>query len=203
MTWTYKEPDYIDSLDAAFDRFKSASARALAKGFVVQMESSAGRIPTYGELDLSNFPSALEHAILCAIKKPDRCTYKIVGEAVKQRLGFNPAGRNYYDFVPEERLEQAKRAMHMVIDTPCGFRAEIQQAFSDGRSILIEALALPIVKSTEEMDGMILFCDQAIERLDSPGREKSAYLGSNVVHRDLIDLGFGIDKEFRDRMQTN
>jgi len=205
MTWTSRKPDFTGPLDAVIPRIRTPAVRLLAQGYGAHLFAENGTIPPFRKLDIGLFARALEHLLLCAVTKPDRCIYRIVGEALKSRLGFNPVGRNYFDYVPEIRLDYAQRSIFMVIDQPCGFRAEVEQTYSDGRSILIESVAFPVLSNRAGVDGLVLFCDQTVERLDHldfHGRENATYLGSNVVRRDLIDLGYGVDEGFEDLVNT-
>ena len=202
MTWTTRKPDFVGPLETVVPRIKTGAVRALAEGYAVHLKAAGGEIPTFKMLDIGLFAKALEHLLLCSIVKPDRCTYRIVGEMLRRRLGFNPVGQNYFDYVPEERLEYARGSIFMVIDQPCGFRAEVEQTYSDGRSILIESVAFPVRSTRKGEDGMVIFCDQAVERLDFLEQNRPTYLGSNVVRRDLIDIGYGVDEDFEDLVKA-
>ncbi|MBK8157771.1 MAG: hypothetical protein IPK59_02905 [Rhodospirillaceae bacterium] len=120
---------------------------------------------------------------------------------MKERVGFNVKGRNYYDFVPSERRVSAARAMHMVIETPCAFRAEIRQTYSGGHGLVIEATGFPLQSEEPGVDGFILFADQAIEPDMRFHDGHPQLVDANVIRRDLIDLGSGIDQTFEDIVQ--
>jgi hypothetical protein len=202
MGWTTLKPNYAGALKGALDLYRTPACRMLATGFLAMLEDADGVIPHKKDLELRNFVAVMPHLALVAVTKPDKCIYRIAGESLKERVGLNLAGRNYYDFVPPERREFAARAMHMVIDTPCAVRAEIQQSYSGGVGLMIEAAGFPLKSSEAGTDGFILFADQAIERDDSYHEVHPHLRGANVVRRDLIDLGFGIDETFEDMVQT-
>lgn len=198
MTWQPRPPFHAGKLAEAMGRFRTDACRTLASGYAGLLDANQGHVPTKNDLDIGRFVRAMPHMALCAVTKPDRCIYRVAGEALKTRLGFNPTGQNYYDFVPAERRSIAARAMHMVIDTPCAFRAEIRQDYSNGLSLTVEAVGFPLLADEPNVDGFILFADQAIESTVELARAEHRLLGANVVQRDLIDLGAGIDTGFVD-----
>jgi hypothetical protein len=181
---------------------KTPASRILADGYRQLMAEHPDQgIPTKNRLDLGPLRAAMPHLVLTAVTRPDRCIYRLAGEEMKARIGMNPIGRNYYDLVPEQRRAHAARAMHMVIDQPCGFRAEIEQSYSDGRTRTVECLGLPLASEEPGVDGFILFADCQIGAGDSRF-EPTLILGANVVRRDLIDLGFGVDECFEDIVRS-
>lgn len=196
--WVERAPEHLDSLDAALPRFLTSQCRLLAEHYRDVLAANGGRIPDKDTLDLPRLAKVLPDLALTAISKPDRCIYRIAGERLKQRMGINPTGRNYYDFVPEERRAIAARIMHLVIDRPLSFRVEMEQLFDTGIVQIIEAIAVPLATTEPDVDGFILFVDRQVANVDvlSPGQ--GMVLGNNIRRRELIDLGFGIDREFVD-----
>nr|WP_298684678.1 hypothetical protein [uncultured Dongia sp.] len=201
MVWTTLKPRCVGGLDEALSHYRTPGCRTLAEGYGAMLAASGGAVPTKHQLDLGVFVRAMPHLALVAVTKPDKCIYRIAGERLKERVGFNMAGRNYYDFVPPERRAFAARAMHMVIETPCAFRAEIQQSYSGDIALMIEATGFPLRSEESGIDGFILFADQSIER-DADYLDSGLQLqGANVMRRDLIDIGFGVDETFEDMIQ--
>ena len=202
MPWTEKAPAAIVAFADLRDLLRTAAAKTLWEGYGRLRARVGNALPAKAALDLAPVAAMLPDAALVAIGPRERCVYRVVGETLKERVGFDPTGKNYYDFVPEIRLAYARRAMAMVIDTPRGFRADIEQVYSSGEVLTIESFGLPLVSSEPGIDGFILFSDQAQtrwQRREEPGRR---LLGANVVRRDLVDLGFGVDRDFRDLVQT-
>lgn len=198
MPWRPKNPTHVGTLAAAIHHYRTDACRRLAKGYGDILTGTGGKIPDKNDLDIARFVAAIPHLALCAIVKPDLCLYRLAGEALKARMGFNPAGSNYYDFVPEERRRLAADAMHMVIDTPCAFRAEIRQSYSTGHSLVIEATGFPLVSNEPGIDGFIIFADQAVDESIQVYIDRHRLLGANVEQRDLIDLGAGVKADFID-----
>src|SRR6185369_685746 len=143
MTWTQRKPASICSIGQAIPLFVTSACRVLAEGYRELLERTNGAIPLKNQFDVARFVKAIPHLALCAIKKPDQCIYRVAGEGIKERIGFNPTGQNYYDFVPEEPRTYAAHAMHMAIDVPCGFRSVIEQQYSTGLAVMVEAVGFP------------------------------------------------------------
>jgi hypothetical protein len=197
MSWTERPPDRTIPLDAAADACRTDAARVLVAGWS-RLYREACRVPSKSGLDPSAFAGALPHVALCAVRLGRSCVWRIAGEGLKERLGFDPSGRDYYDFVPPERRLHATRAMDMVVAVPSGFRAEIVQRYSGGRVRSVEAVGLPLLSAETGVDGFIVFADQALPATGRQDADASRMLGANVVRRDLIDIGFGVDEGFRD-----
>lgn len=202
MGWTPQKPNRVGMLSEALPGYRTPACRTLAAGYLSMLQAVDGRIPHKNDLDLANFASIMPHLALVAVSKPDRCIYRIAGERLKDRVGLNLTGRNYYDFVQPERRQIAAGAMHMVIDTPCAFRAEIRQAYSGDISLMIEASGFPLRSSENGVDGFILFADQGIDKLDDLLTPHPVLQGATLERRDLIDLGFGIDEAFEDLIEA-
>jgi hypothetical protein len=198
MGWTPQRPNRAGALKDALPSYRTPACRALATGYLQMIDAAQGQIPHKSDLDLGAFIGILPHIALVAISKPDRCIYRVAGERLKERVGLNLTGRNYYDFVQPERREIAARAMHMVIDTPCAFRAEIRQSYSGDVTLTVEASGFPLRSSEIGVHGFILFADQSIDKLDDYLTPHPILQGASLQRRDLIDLGFGIDETFED-----
>ena len=196
--WRLLRPFKTGPLSQALDDFRTRTCRQVAEAYRALLEGRDGAIPSKNGVDLRGFATAMPDLALTAIIKPDRCMYRLAGENLKRRIGLNPIDRNYYDFVPAIRREQAMRAMNMVIDVPCAFRAEIEQTYSDGQTRMVEAVGFPLSSEEPGVDGFILFGDRQIDFSPMDPIVGPALSGANVLRRDLIDLGFGVDEGFQD-----
>lgn len=180
------------------DLFSTSAPRVLAEGYAALMRENDGRIPRKNGLDISKFATALPNVVLFAITRPDKCIYRIVGESWKQRIGMNPIGRNFIDFVAGERRESAVESILDLISVPSGFRVIVEQIYSAGRSAKLEALAVPLSSDEPGVDGFSIFAAQTITPIDFATNEDRIVLGANIIERDLIDLGFGVNENFVD-----
>jgi hypothetical protein len=198
MVWRELKPASVTTLPEIEPELLTPAARAFAAGYLALRADSRAAVPAKNGLELARFAKAIPHFALVAVTFGEHCVYRLAGEALQERIGFNPTGRNYYDFVPEERRARAARAMEMVVARRCGFRALVEQTYDNGTARRIESLGLPLAADEPGVDGFILFSDQALPdavRFEAPGKR---WLGANLVRRDLIDLGFGVDETFAD-----
>jgi hypothetical protein len=202
MAWTEKPPATIVALADLAPLLRTDSAKFLASGYAKLLAASGGAIPSKASLDLSPIARMLADVALVAIEAPDRCIFRLVGENLKNRMGFDPTNLNYYDLVPDIRRGYAQRAMNMVIGRPMGFRADITQVYSSGEALTIETLGMPLASNESGVEGFILFADEAQSRWDRRLAAGTRLLGANVVRRDLVDIGFGVDADFRDLVET-
>jgi hypothetical protein len=202
MAWTEKPPIVIVAIADLAPLLRTESAKILASGYAQLLAAGGGAIPPKASLDLAPIARMLADAALVAIEAPDRCAYRLVGENLKNRMGFDPTGLNYYDLVPKIRRDYAIRAMNMVINRPMGFRADIAQVYSSGEALATESLGMPLASNEPGVAGFILFADEAQSRWDHRLAEGTRLLGANVLRRDLVDIGFGVDTDFRDLIEA-
>lgn len=203
MEWRELKPASVGTLEALLPDLRTPATRAFAEGYSSLRAQANGALPSKAGLDLTRLARAIPHFALVAITFGGACVYRLAGEALQERIGFNPTGRNYYEFVPEARRAHAARAMEMVLRIPCGFRALVQQVYDDGATRTIETLGLPLADREPGIDGFILFADQALPdpaTYQSPGKR---WLGASLQRRDLIDLGFGVDRDFVDLVRAD
>jgi hypothetical protein len=197
MPWVTRRPHTIVALADSLPLFHTAPCRDLAAAYLALQAAEDGRLPAKSRLDVTALARAVPHLLLCAITRPDRCIYRVIGEDVKARIG-NRAGRNFYDLVPAERRANAMHVMNMLIDVPCAWRIEIEQSFSRGIRRPVEALALPLASTQAGVDGFAVLANCEIGHGERASLFGVTLLGTNVLRRDLIDLGFGVDETFED-----
>ena len=198
MPLVRRKPTRLPSLSAAKELLRTPACKAFAQGYAKSVAAQGGTLPSKNGLDLANFITVMPHTALVAVTIGGSCEYRLVGENLKERHKFNATGRDYYDFVPEERQENARKAMEMVVAVPCGFRVEILQTYADGRRMVIEALGLPLLSDEPGVDGFIMFADNPQEDMSYSARPQKEWLGANILQRHVIDLGFGVDESFED-----
>jgi len=202
MEWVAKKPEFIGGLDEVACRCKTAAGRKLISGYKKFLDANGNRPPRFKDLDIADFVAAVPHIALGSVIKGKSCEFRIIGEELRGRMGFPAPRVNYYDYVPPNRVASVKRVMEMVVGIPCGFRADLEQIYSSGQSTLAEAIGLPLAPGRDGEDGQILFSDQMTEDLGFSADKKQTLLGANLVQRDLIDLGFGIDTTYEDLVRV-
>jgi hypothetical protein len=203
MVWREQKPASIGTLESIGPELRTTATRVYADAYLGLLTETGGALPSKTRLDFGRMARAMPHFALVAVTISGSCVYRLVGEALKERIGFNPVGQDYYDFVPEGRRAAAARAMEMVVRVKCGFRALVRQSYEDGTTRMIECLGLPLADREPGVDGLILFADQALDGDVSYQRPGKRWLGANLLRRDLIDLGFGVDPDFVDLVRAD
>ena len=196
--WVTQRPHMRIALADSMPLYLTTACGDLAAAYLDLLRAEGGRLPPKGRLDVTRLARAVPHLLLFALTRPDKCIYRVAGEDVKARIGRNPAGLNYYDLVPPVRRTNAMWAMNMVIDVPCAWRVEIEQSYSSGISRLVEAAAFPLASAQADVDGFVVLADCMIGQGARGAEDGVTLLGTNVVRRDLIDIGFGVDGTFED-----
>lgn len=202
MEWVSKKPEFVGNLDEISARCKTESGRRLIAGYAKYLHANGNHPPKFTDLDISDFAASTPHIALGSVIKDHRCEFRIIGENLRERMSFPTARVNYYDYVPADRVASVKRVMEMVVETPCGFRADLQQVYTSGQLMYAEAVALPLAPARDGEAGQILFSDQTTEDLGFGPKENQALLGANLVRRDIIDIGHGIDHTFEDMVRV-
>ncbi len=202
MAWVTRKPATVAGLAESMPLYRTEASRQVAEAYAELLATAGGGgLPAKSRLDVTRLARAIPHLVLCAITRPDRCIYRLAGEEVKSRIGRNPVGLNYYDFVPAERRGHAARALDMVITVPCAFRAELEQRYDSGLVRLSEAVAFPLKSVEAGIDGFILFAESPLDEDHPRPLPRERLVVTNVTRRDLIDIGFGTDPDFVDLIE--
>ena len=202
MEWVSKKPEFVGNLDQVRDRCKTAAGRRLIAGYSKYLRANGNKPPKFTDLDIADFAAITPHFALCSVIKDIRCEFRIIGENLRERMGFPVTRVNYYDYVPADRVASVKRIMETVVETPCGFRADLEQVYTSGQSTHAEAIGLPLAPARSGESGQILFSDQTTEDLGFSAEEKNTLLGANLLQRDFIDIGHGVDPTYEDLVRA-
>lgn len=198
MAWRRKKPGYIASLEDAEIRCETTPAKEMVQAYIRLLNGAKGRLPAFCDLDLREVRHAATHMALCSVGIGHHCTIRFFGEELKQRVGVNPVGRNFFDFVHPDRADSIRQVMEMMVSRPCGYLARVRQEFASGRTIIVETVALPLAPSRPGDDGQVVMTDTPVEYAGITLERDRVLLSADVVKRDLIDLGHGVDENFED-----
>ncbi len=205
MPWISKAPRSVVDLDHAASLFETNPPQVVVKAYRDIVLENDGEIPKKSGLDVTRFVSALPFVAMYALQKPDKAIYRLAGEEWIRRIGMNPVGKNYFDFVPEERRSSAAFATFSMIDLPYGYRMLVEQVYEERRNATVEILALPLLSTEPGIDGFSLLASDIVKPhkfSPIPPRDSGISLGANVLERDLIDLGFGVPDSFEELVKV-
>ncbi|RVU39474.1 PAS domain-containing protein [Hwanghaeella grinnelliae] len=203
MNWIRQFPRSTVPIEEAPGLFATLAPRIVAKAYLELMRDAGGNVPRKTGLDISKFAAALPNVALFAVKLPDHCVYRILGEAWRQRIGRNLVGKNYIDFVAAERRESAITSLQDMITIPSAFRVIIEQTYSAGKKAQLEVLAVPLLSEEEGVDSFSLFAAQLVTPVHFGPGDDRIVLGANIIERDLIDIGYGVNDAFYDLVRPH
>lgn len=198
MAWIPKTPGYIGSIDDVEGRSATTSGKELVRAYSRLFRSNGNAPPRFRELDIGEIRQAVPFIALVSVKIGTQCTIRFFGEELRRRADSNPIGRNLRDFIHPDRADSVQQMMEMIVRVPCGYLANVKQEFMNGRTIVVETIAFPLGASREEEDGQVIMADTPIKEERITFDREKVLLSADVVWRDLIDLGNGVDESFVD-----
>lgn len=202
MGWVPKKPEFVGNLDEVAERCKTDSGRCLIASYAKYLRANGNQPPRFTDLDIADFVASVPFIAVCSVIRGKSCRFRLIGENLRERMNFPKPNVNYYDYVPTDRVASVKRVMEMVIDLPCGFRADLEQVYTSGQMTFAEAIAMPLAPAREGEDGQILFSDQTTEDLGFGTKQVHTLMGANLLRRDLVDLGHGVDPSYEDLVRA-
>jgi len=97
-------------------------------------------------LPLRLFAPLMPNIILIECLDSDHMIYKIAGENIIARMGFNPKGLNLLDVLPVSARDISKSIQEMLFRYPCGFYFVYENSYASGNRSVTETILLPLSK---------------------------------------------------------
>lgn len=121
----------------------------------------------------------------------DTIIFRIAGENITDRLGFNPAGRNTLDLIAQEKREEAIALHNVILSHPCGSYVVYESIFQSGRKAKSESITFPLRKdaSTDTCFFFSYHVHHEATGFSEIGEPTS--LGLSEILTELVDIGFG------------
>lgn len=199
LKWRKQAADTCPDLPSLKPRLATATASRLVDIYAEHMSETERVFPTKSAFRLWQLGSDLANSILYDFTNRDQLIYRVVGEEIKARFGFNPDGRSYLEFVAPERRASALEAFQHCADTPCAMHVRIRQHFESGRRALCEVVGVPLADNPGEATARyLLFVDKLVEDEDVRVGERGVMLYAQIVSRCFVDIGFGVPGDFKD-----
>ena len=198
MKWRRKKPGYIGSIDEVQDRCEAEPSKELAGAYTRLFKENGNKVPSFRDLEMRDLKAAVPQIALCSVGVGEHCTIRFFGEELRARLGMNPVERDFFEFVHPDRADSIRRIMEMLVIYPCAYLANVRQEFTNGRTAVVETIAFPLASSRPGDDGQVILSDTPISDEGVTLDREKVLLSADAVWRDLIDLGYGVDRDFED-----
>ena len=153
-------------------------------------------IPPRGTFRPEEVPRLLPNIVIHELVSPEMVKLRLVGSAVIDDYGQDITGRNYLDFVEEERRPTASRSLFLTCEHPAGMLALLRSVSRAGRVMTRESIALPFRRDDGVANLTYAYSSTARER-DYASVELDELQIMSVARRDYIDIGAGVP-DFRD-----
>ncbi|KKJ78145.1 hypothetical protein WH95_02000 [Kiloniella litopenaei] len=156
-----------------------------------------GVLPLRSAFFPEKVPQILPSLIIYEMVAKDFIRFRLAGTAVRERMGFDPTGENYLNYVADERKEKASQSFFSVVQQPCGMRVVSNHGMSTGRKMFLEVFMLPL-ENDMSPNPIVLCQSNEIKPLGEEHFPDNARLENiTIVRRDFIDIGAGVS-DFKD-----
>lgn len=173
-------------------------ATALSRAFAAHWLSldAVDLIPHRSQFLPERIPGLLANLVIHELVAPDLIRLRLVGTAVVDDYGQEITGRNYLDFVEEERRSKASRAIHLVCEQPCGMLVNLRSHAASGATLTRESIAFPM-RDEDGIARLVYFCSNPAEERRTFFDKPDALEVMKVLDRRFIDIGAGLP-DFQD-----
>ncbi len=122
----------------------------------------------------------------------DSIIYRIAGENIIARLGFNPTGQNFLDLIAPSARAETALTNKLGLDERCGHYSVYENQYESGRRMMSESLMLPMRKSQGDDVNLILGYHVHHQATDIALLGARTALGLRWVIAEHVDIGFGV-----------
>ncbi len=122
----------------------------------------------------------------------DLMIYRIAGENIIARLGYNPTGNNFFELLPTSRREATKQMYQHILQHPCGHYTVYENEYRSGRRMMSESLMLPIRKDENSKATFVLGYHAHHQGTDVFRPEGKTTLAVAIKTSELVDIGSSV-----------
>eukprot|EP00435_Cladocopium_sp_Y103_P076641 s1_g380.t1 len=116
--------------------------------FACYRAAQTGRLPANRDaLPMRQLARIMPYVTLLEWETPDQIPYRIAGDAIVDRLGFNPTGHNFLDLLHEDQRESSIEGHQTMMAHPCGCYLVYESEFENGSRVVLETITLPMCKT--------------------------------------------------------
>ena len=153
-------------------------------------------IPNRAHFIPESIPGLLAHLGIHELISPEFIRLRLVGTAVVDDYGQEITGRNYLDFVEEERRAKASRAIHLICEQPCGMLVHLRSTTVSGNSLTRESIAFPM-RSDNGVANLVYYCSGTAREREAFVDEPDELQVMGILQRRFVDIGAGVP-DFQD-----
>lgn len=153
-------------------------------------------VPSRRDFEPECIPGLLANLVIHELVSPEHLRLRLVGTAVVDDYGQEITGRNYLDFVAEERRPKASRAIFLVCEQPAAMLVHLRSSTESGKLLTRESVAFPM-RDDDGRARLVYFCSNPAEERATYFDERDTLKIMNVLDRSFIDIGAGTP-EFSD-----
>lgn len=153
-----------------------------------------GNVGEQDRLPMRTMAPMLPNVTLTEYHNEEKILYRIAGQDVVERLGFNPIGQNVLDLIAQEKRRAAVDLHDVIIRHPCGSYVLYESTFLSGRRARSESITFPMRKDAACEAALFLSYHVHHQPTGYSETSETTSLGQSHQQADLIDIGFGIPK---------
>lgn len=164
--------------------------RSLIDGY--RQAQSENDVASQDRLPMRAMASLLPNVTLMERVDNDTIIYRIAGENILARLGFNPTGRNFLDLIEPSARAETALTNKLGLEERCGHYAVYENQYESGRRMMSESLMLPMRKSQGQGVNMIFGYHVHHQATDTGVMGARTALGVRWIIAEYVDIGFGV-----------
>ncbi len=155
-----------------------------------------GAVPASQDaLPMRQLAKIMAHVTLLEWVAPDQITYRIAGEAIVDRLGFNPTGTNFLDLLHADQRHSSVDGHKTMMAHPCGCYLVYESEFENGSRAVLETITLPMRK-TADVEAKLFFSFHSHHSTTSVAESNTdTALVVNWRRMEYADIGCGVPAE--------
>jgi len=157
-----------------------------------QHAQGADRIGIQSSLPMRDLAILMPNIVLMQAEQRNKIYYRIVGEKIISRLGFNPTGLNLIDILEPRFSNELPEINQMMMEHPCGYYSVYENEYDSGARMITESLALPMRKTPEDKVNCAFALHIHHETTSIHPSKGETTLVTRLKAGALIDLGAGI-----------
>ncbi len=143
-------------------------------------------------LPMRQLASVMPNITLLECDSPGQIIYRIAGDSIVERLGFNPTGSNFLDLLHADQRPASIDGHQTMIDQPCGCYLVYESEFENGSRAVLETVTLPMRK-TKDAETKLFFSLHSHHSTTSLGETTTdTALVVNWRRMEYADIGCGV-----------